>query len=634
MKPTLKSIFTLSLLFSLSALADSCCTEKCCFSPVRENDCAKRCCGYPFLLPRSQSFNLARRMVGIQTEIHKHDHDECDRYGTTYLAFEYTRSFREERLLSDLLGLDACNCSLSIQGSLVENRDDKAWLADYFGLPMDFQSRVCFEPRIENIIIDLHWYTGLDDLHKGMFFRLYAPLVHTRWNLNLCETVKEKGSASFPAGYMSTREILREELPRSFDEVMAGCVTFGDMKSPLRYGLMSNCRLKETKLADLRAELGCNFVRDEECHDYHLGMSLHAAAPTGTRPDSQYFFEPIVGNGRHWELGLGLTSSYIMWRDECENKSFGLYFDAVLTHMFRACQKRSFDFLCKPNSRYMLLEAMGSNETAIGDESTGCSLADYAYKSCLLPAINVTTLCVDSKISIQADLALKFSYLSNCWSLDLGYNLWARTGEEFYLKDNCCDNRCGCTRYAIKGDTHPYGKYCLNNINYKTGLSATQSMADIHGGKNYPAQNNDSPELNPRIDNPTLAYSFGNPLISLKRPEDPCACEAQDGCTEPEMKTSIQPILINSCDLDVYKGPSAITHKIFAHVNYKWERENCDKQPYLGIGGEAEFTGRSCGNCSNDNNCCDGDCDSNNCSNPRLGVSQWGIWIKAGWSYE
>jgi len=615
MKPTFGKIFTLSLLFSLSALADSCCPGRCCFTPVKENDCAKRCCGYPFLLPRSQSFNLARRIVGIQKEIHKHDME--DRYGTMYLALEYTRSFREERLLTDLLGADACNCSLTIQGSSVDSRNKKAWLADYFGLPMDFESTVCFEPRIQNIIIDLHWYAGLDDWHKGMFFRLYAPLVHTRWDLNMCEKVKEKGSEAFPVGYMSTREIPREDLPRSFTEVMQGCVTFGDMKSPLRYGLMSPCKLTETKLADLRAELGCNFVRDEECNDYHLGMSIHAAFPTGTRPDAQYFFEPIVGNGRHWEIGVGVTSSYIMWRDECEDKSFGLYFDAVLTHMLRACQMRSFDFLCKPNSRYMLLEAMGSNDVAIGDTDTGCSLSDYAYKSCLLPAINVTTLCVDSKIAVQADLALKLSYLSNNWSFDLGYNLWARTGEKFYLRDNCCSSGCGCERYGLKGDAFVYGKYCLNNINYKVPLSATQCLADIHSGKNYPAQNADDPTLNPRVDNPKDGFSFVYPLGSLSGVEDPCTL------TDP-IKTSIQPKLIDSCDLDVQKSPSAISHKVFAHVHYKWEPEEgkeCERVPYLGIGGEAEFTGR----------CCKDNCD---CDNPRMAVSQWGIWVKAGWSYE
>jgi len=613
MKPTLKKIFSLSLLFSLSALASPCCPEKCCFTPVKDNDCFKRSCGYPFLLPRSQSFNLARRIVGVQQEIHKDT--EC-KYGTFNIALEYTRSFKSERILTDLLGIDACNCSITLQGSDVDSRKTRAWLADHFGLPMDFESTVCFNPRIQNFIIDFHWYVGLDEWHKGSFFRLYAPLVHSRWDLNMCEKVKEKGIKSFPAGYMSSEEISRMDLPRNFEDVMRGGISFGDMKSPLKYGLMSKCRLSETRFADIRAELGCNFAFDEECHDYHCGAFFHAAAPAGNRPNSQYLFEPVVGNGKHWEFGAGLTSSYILWRDECEDQSFGVYFDAVVTHLFKSCQMRSFDLCGKLNSRYMLLEAMGSNDTAIGDEATGCSLANYAYKSCLVPAINLTTQCVYSKVNVQADLALKFSYLRKCWSLDLGYNLWARTGEKFYIKNDCCSGGCGCDSYAIKGDAFVYGKYCLNNINYITGLSATQSEATIRSGKNYPAQNGDNPMLNPRIDNPKDAYSFVNPVGSIGDPNDPCEL------TSGQIKTSVQPKVVGPCDLDTYKSPSALTHKIFGHLNYKWAPDECDdwvRNPYLGIGAEAEFGGKCC---------------KNSCDKSRTGISQWGIWIKAGWSYE
>jgi len=629
MKPTLKKIFTLSLLVSFSAiLRGNCCSDRCCTLPIKSPDCMTRCCGYPFIGYRSQSANLARRIVGTQTEVHKYGMD--DKYWTSYAALEYTRSFRPESIMEDLFGLDACGCSINIQGSLVENRNPRAWLADYFGLPMDFESNICFEPRIQNFIIDLHYYVGLDNWHEGMFFRLYAPLVYTRWDLNMCEKVKTKGDACFPKGYMSVCEIPRADLPANFTEVMKGNTTFGDMRCPISYGLMSQCKETETRLADLRAELGTNVVLKE---DYHFGMALHVAAPTGTRPDAYYLFEPLVGNGKHWEVGAGLTGSYIMWRSECEDKFLGMYFEAVLTHMLRACQRRSFDLLCKPNSRYMLLEEMGPNHQAISKCEGGCCsgpncclqdcncIADSIYTGKLVPAINVTTFCVDSKISIQADLALKLAYYSNDWSFDIGYNFWARSGEKFYLRDNCC-SPCGDKRFAIKGDAFVYGQYEYNNIDFVVPLSATQSEADIHAGKNYPLQTGEvaanattctkKVSYNPRIDNPHLAWSFVAPLTDLY------------GCpiieNTPNVNTSIQPKVLDASDIDMFKGPKAYTHKLFAHINYKWDKEECDVNPYLGIGGEAEFAGR----CK-----CTGDC-----NNPRLGVSQWGIWLKAGWSYE
>jgi len=624
MKHTLKKIFTLSLLISLN-ISGHCCSDRACALPIKSPDCMSRCYGYPLIAYRSQSLNLPRRMVGTQADIHKYGMD--DRYWSSFVALEYTRSFRPERILEQLLGPDVCNCNLMIQGSQVSDRSSRAWMADYFGLPMDFESTICFEPRIQNFIIDFHHYVGLDNWHEGMFARIYAPLVYTRWDLRMCEKVKAKGTTPFPKGYMSTCEVPLTEMASSFTEAMKGCSTFGDMKSPMAYGLFSPCVLTDTRLADLRVEVGTNFALKE---DYHFGVALHAAAPTGTRPDARYIFEPMVGNGRHWELGLGVTSSYIFWRSECEDKYAGVYFDAVLTHMFKACQIRSFDLLCKVNSRYMLLEEMGPNNYGISKCDGLCCpcLANYAYTGKLIPAINATTFCVDTKVAVQGDLAIKLAYYSCGWSFDIGYNFWGRTGEEFYLRDGCC-NPCGNHQYAIKGDSYLYGKYDLGGTDVTVALSATQSEADIHSGKNYPIQNGDpvatkwddpsvtygdAASLNPRIDNPKEAYAWKFPLSNLNREtwpiKDPDA---------PDLNTSIQPKVLTACDIDMYKSPKAYTHKLFLHVNYKWDDECKDVNPYLGLGGEAEFNGSRC---------------KDVCESPRLGVSQWGIWLKAGWSYE
>ena len=629
MKHILKKIFTLSLLFSLN-ISGHCCSDRACALPIKSPDCISRCYGYPLMAYRSQSMNLARRMVGTQADIHKYGMD--DRYWSAFVGFEYTRSFRPERILEQLFGQDACNCNILLQGSKVEDRSSRAWLADYFGLPMDFESTLCFEPRIQNFIVDFHYYVGLDNWHEGAFFRLYAPLVYTRWDLRMCEKVKTKGEACFPKGYMNSCGVPLSEMPQSFTEVMKGNTIFGDMKSPLAYGMFSPCVLTDTKLADLRAELGTNFVLKE---DYHLGIALHAAAPTGTRPDARYVFEPIIGNGRHWEIGIGVTSSYVFWRDECEDKYAGVYFDAVLTHMFKACQTRSFDYLCKVNSRYMLLEEMGPNNNAIGRcdglccDGTNCCttdcrcLADYTYTGKLVPAINANTFCVDTKVDVQGDLAIKLAYYSCGWSFDVGYNFWGRTGEEFYVRNACC-NPCGDHQYALKGDAYVYGQYELNNVNYLTGLSATQSEADIHSGTNYPIQasdpdrtapipaTGDKASLNPRIDNKKPAYSHKYPLSTMDRTDF-------TGFATPDVNTSIQPKVLKAGDIDMYKSPKAYTHKVFAHLNYKWDDECKDVNPYMGIGGEAEFAGSRC---------------KDVCESPRLGVSQWGVWLKLGWSYE
>jgi len=373
------------------------------------------CQGYPYLAHRSQGVNLAREMVGWQAFMNKDCMDEI--YESFYTAFEYTRTFKPDRLAEFYFGSDLVNCNtLLIQGSKISNRDPRAWLADYFGLPQDFESKVSFFPRIENFIVDFGFYIGLDKWRKGLYFRVHAPIAHTRWDLNMCEHDVKKTSS--PKGFADLYmwrdfDLQKQILPSNFKDAITEPQAFGDMQESLKFGLMSDRRLTKTRPADIQIIFGYNPVLREKGH---FGINLQLSCPTGNRPCARYLFEPIVGNGGHWELGGGITSSWIFWRScEYADKYFGLYFDANLTHFFKTCQTRSFDFCCKPSCRYMLLCEMGENVNGLagGPSSGDVTLACCQYKGNLIPAIHYTTLNVDVKIKIQADIALKFAYTSD-----------------------------------------------------------------------------------------------------------------------------------------------------------------------------------------------------------------------------
>jgi len=661
MKKLLKNVIIISLFTGAIAYGDcgecatatninkscnnNCSNNGCCDS---SNYCLGACDGYPYLAYRSQSRNAARELVGWQQFINQYEHD-CT-YGAFYAALEYTRSFRAEHLARYLFGcdLDCCN-TLLVQGSQVEGRNPKAWLADYFGLAPDFSSRVSFCPRIQNVIVDLNFYLGLDELTQGLFFRIQAPIVWTKWELNMCECIKEDGKEDLPAGYMYKESVSIDNLPRSFTEAASGTVTFGDMKESMKFGRITNCRLTKTRLADLRMSLGYNFLLKE---DSHFGVFFQAAAPTGNKPTACYLFEPIVGNGKHWEIGAGITGSYIFWRsDEYDERHMGVWLDATFTSLLKQCQCRSFDFCCKPNSRYMLLEEMGSNDNEIGPQ-TGDN-ATYQYKKNLIPTINWSTFNVDVKIAIQVDAAIKLGYTRCNWNFDLGYNIWGRSGEKFCTDcckdccDDCCNGCCGATctcpsdkQYALKGDSFLYGS-SDGTTTTPIALSATQSAANIYSGKNYPAASTDAtdrPVRNPGIDKPVAAYADTTELFTL------------DGTTDNPINTSVDPILVSKKMLNLGKSPSAITHKLFANIEYTWKDNDDDWIPFVGLGGEVEFAqSNCCDDCCNsycsccNSNCgsnsgtgsnCNGYCDDNNCSNKRAGVYQYGIWFKGGISFE
>jgi len=631
-------------------------------------DCNVRPCdGYPYMAYRSQGVNAARELVGWQEFINLTD--VCDHYAAFYAAFEYTKTFKPERIAQFYFGSDLVGCNtLLIQGLGVENRSPKALMADHFGLPVDFDSSVTFCPQIENFIVDLSYYHGLDKWREGAYIRIWAPIVHTRWDLCMNECVKNVGEADFFADYMSADRIPRKDLPKSFTEVMNGCVTFGDMQEPICYGRMSKCRLTETRLADVHFALGYNFVR--KC-DGHLGAHIYVGAPTGNRPCAKYLFEPIVGNGKHWELGLGLTSSYVFWRDECEEDIYmGVYWDANLTHLFKTCQCRSFDYLCNPNSRYALLCKMGPNATddteLFAANGTRDSLK-YQYQGSLVPAINRTTFKVDVKIPFQVDWAIKLAYYRCNWSFDVGYNLWARTGEKFCRATDCCNDCCNdcccgpcgtscgrgvCGAYALKGDSFIYGYDQKNGISVP--LSSSQPCSKIHLGCNETLSDQDAYQ-NMGVANAAPAFGAStNPLTHSPN----TMMEAGNGAfgeitnVYGQLYTSKEAVL--ACNLNMCKSPGAITHKIFAQVNYACEDGcGCDDKwtPFLGIGFEAEFApckDDCCfDSCNTYNNPCGTSCTTSCCSpcgsscdpcdsgsKKRAGVNQWGVWIKGGVSYE
>src|SRR5581483_1421260 len=344
----------------------------------------------PYIAIRSQGYDAARELVGWTDQINQPDKD-CN-YWSFYVLPEYTRTFNSNNICQCLFGTQNCTtncgCALNVSGSRVQNRGTTDLLADYFYLPTDFQSTINFNPRIENVNVDLNFYWGLDSWVEGLFFRLHVPITWTRWNLNFCEKITNAGTASvvtggvvttvnggYEPGYFAFSAIPTQDLLTSFasyasgnapsafvDPVAAaGTITF----TPLNFARITNCARTLGGVADLQAILGYNFVN---CDDYHLGVGLFTSAPTGSRPTAQYLFEPVVGNGGSWTLGAHITSHATLWRSCDEDSALGFYLDCNIIHFFNARQTRTFDWVasdgtCKPLGRYMLAEKMGTPVT-------------------------------------------------------------------------------------------------------------------------------------------------------------------------------------------------------------------------------------------------------------------------------
>jgi len=586
-----------------------------------------------FISPRSQGFNTPRVISGWDLVTHCPTQNKM--YSTYALALETSSSFRPERINQCLFGEDIIRRnkydtewkdSLVISGGQTENRaSHKDWLADYFGLPTDFKSTVRFRPRVNNVIIEAQSFFGFNHVIKGLYTELFLPIVYTNWDLNMRETVTDYGINGYTPGYINPSGANRSDLTANFTHYISGCSTpnIADLTfQPLTHGKMSPYSQRAVHFAELRTNLGYDhFIHNQ----HHVGIKMQFAIPLGNRPKGEYLFEPIVGNQHHYELGIGITAHAVAWENYLNDEKVDFFLDVTANHLFKSRQRRAFDLIGKPNSRYMLAEKMTPN---ISNNLTGNNITPTAqFDREVSSIVNLTTRDIFVKVTIQADIALSCSYTkkSNYWTF--GYNAWKRACEDISFK-NCNDFPENI--WAIKGDAHVYG-FIGQQINpndlpvgMTVALSATQTGATINYGTNLPKQGVSSDatqraiqiqnaQRNPKINNPQPAFAGNNQYL---------VASTNDLSITNQINTSIQPVFINSPDLDINSAAtSGFSHKIFTHFNHTiatYGRADAN----IGLGSEIEF-GRQAGPppAIGDDKCI-------NCA-----LSHWGIWLKGGVSW-
>lgn len=576
---------------------------------------------------KSQGINIARELVGWEHEIHRFNAGTF--YGSFAVTGEVTKSFRPERIAQCLFGDDILECdnTLTISGSRTQSRiRNRDWLADYFGLPTDFKSMVAFRPRVNNFLLDAAVFLGFDNWVSGLYARVHVPIIYTNWDLNMKEFPEERGKNDHDAGYFNDVGIPRDQLLNSFTQFIAGDaapqvdnLTF----QPLQFAKMHPCSRRLVRVAEIRAAVGYNVWHTET---FRVGFNIRGAAPTGNRPKAEFLFEPMVGNGHHWEIGAGISTHLRAWHNEETGEQIDLYFDVNVMHLFSTSQKRTLDLKEKPNSRYMLVQKLAApienNVRGDGQEPNA------QFKNEVAPVANLTTFKVDVNAGVQADLGFLFAYTTeNQFTWSLGYGIWKRSCENIVIKN--CEQFLENT-WALKGDTHVIGFIAQqpnpNDLTLDTpvALSATQSAATINAGKNFP-QNGVSDQAvqqeqqikegrqNPRIDFPLPATAGNNQRL---------VASTDDRTAENQINTSIQPVFITKKDIDSNSARTrGFSQKIYGHINRMWHKGN-RVNPYVGFGVEIDFGRRpgptpvvpreKCINCA---------------------LSQWGVWLKGGFSF-
>lgn len=553
--------------------------------PCPTNSCNINCssccyqCGTSTYIPRSVGDNIVREGVGLDKFAYKYNFDQ--NYTNTSLAVEYSRSFRACRIANAIF----CTNCLNFAGSLVRNRiNGTEVIADNFGLSPFFSGAVKINPRIENYILDINLFFGLEEWLPGLFLRVNAPITHTRWNLNLneclrceslisttvCETLITTTVPSCPVPVCANSgPIVPLESSAIYPNLrlaLSGDFLFGDMKTPWKYGRFSFCPLDDTAIADIDVMLGINFWDN---FWFNNAFYFKVVIPTGTKIKSRNIFEPVIGNGRHAEFGIGFASHFNLLGDPCNTyQTLGLYIEGNITHMFKSHQKRSFDFFCNGLlSRYLILKEFASD--------------GVTYAGNLINAINYNTRDCFVRIDAKGELAIKLAYRNDSWCIDVGYDVYGRTREKVCIETDCpCDLQR--RRFGIKGDSGVCAREfsvidsTLGSLIATLPLNSTESNSTIFAPGT--------------IDNPTPITPIipGNIVITGSSPQ-----EMSTPLTRVTIaQSSMPPVLVKCCDLDPNSAAncSILTHKLFTFISYIWF-DTC-WEPYVGVGAEIEFAGK------------------------------------------
>ncbi len=683
MNKTRKNLLFVAILFGLATSLVNC---DCSSSNGNGNEVVAT------FVPRAQGRNKYVEDVGVTR--YTHEYGMCSNgWGELSIIPEYTRTWRSKNISSCLFGgfltnngsssvTTNCNddCStqtLLIQGSGVTNRSANALIAENFYLPPDFSSRVEFSPRITNAMVNFDLYIGLDALCSGLYARFYGPFVHTKWNLGFCENVIAAGVASLPGGLIAETDIPRSGLLANFEAYAQGTApvsTFGNglfngaavgapafgFPAPsaslglsttmdgLRYARMLQEGKSANGFADLYAELGWDFWM---CDDYHLGVNLELAFPTGQKGGSTLLFSPRIGDDK-WQLGGGVTGHYNFWCSDCDDFSVGIYLDANITHVFNRTEGRVFDLKGAPLSRYLLAERLSTNsENLVGAPTPPGTTPNpsvvFAYE--VSPVANLTHRDVKIGYGVQADVVAWFNVEYCNFSWDIGYDFWARSREHIGQRDEGCSNSSSNgfqfnttdNQWALKGDAQVFGYFpgsnadsailpSFNSVAYP--LSATQSLAQI----TCPITNSTATLVNTGIDSPAVASI--NPFGAIPTIRPLASSPLVPPALPIAINTSLAPVLLTENSIDYSVRTRGISHTIFTNLSYNFD---CGCwMPFLGVGGFAEFGNHSNNDCSATVTCPTGSTTSSSANSGcdttsvRCAVSQWGIWVKGGVAFN
>jgi len=388
----------------------------------------------------------------------RHNGFEADRCLGFQFAFFGGRSTKNSHLARYFspFGTDMSETPLRFGTDPARPNGDFDVLADHFGVLTtnavtggtadQFLSNVTMDPQQSFVGIGFQfrynfWQNW--DRERGWWISISTPLEHIKNDMNFVEDIIQPGGAVVTPG-----EVLINPTPPPLTFTIPNQVFFGSLETAFmqdawQYGkIKTDGSLKKTRLADIDFRIGYEWL---QLTPYHLESFVGIIIPTGNRPDAEFLFEPIVGNGKHVALEWGATYEMDIWDNECREMYISLELSAVGKYLFKKKQIRSLDLKYKPWSRYIQLyrtEAEAQTAATSGDP--------FGFT----PGINVLTREVDVTPGYQAYMNTAFILEWRYFNFEVGHNLLARRSECVELSESWTE-KAAIKAFIGQGFTSP-----------------------------------------------------------------------------------------------------------------------------------------------------------------------------------
>ncbi len=282
-----------------------------------------------------------------------------------------------------------------------------------------FQSKVSMRPEFRRFGTVIRFFKSFDDSHRFWIDAVF-PFIQVQTDLGLREhDINGAAMLREQIDQFETQSALPvlTRLERATSSTMLNALE--GLNNPIwRFGKFKTGNQQKAGLADITLKLGYSIFKEEKIV-WNVYPSL--VIPTGYKPKSHYVFEPIVGNGQHFALGLGTNLDAELYCTQDLDIHF--YTNLDYSYLFSNHQTRSYDLKLNGEwSRYLLV--------FFPNQATDLS------RRTAVPGINVFTdtmrVSPGSEINWTNDLSFNLS----CWGFHIGYNLWWKANEHVKLKSS------------------------------------------------------------------------------------------------------------------------------------------------------------------------------------------------------